>query len=311
MQIVPRPSLAGIMHLLKVSFSGTVHTPKEGGKVYVRGGATFKINTVSDGALDVLVTDGRFQNTGTLSGDVSVKAVCGGEALLCGPDGAFTLSSGQTLTIGGYGIAGGDGISGGTGTVALASGSTTRFQVDARIFADGLVLDRIAVPYATITGDTNGTTAIVDEHYRTASRSDIVYTAYDLTGTFADDEPLSGSEVLYNAVQLTDTGATEAGVVNGAPEVALGQIRKFRSGVHGFTPTNMALSITLGGTLEIDMAGYEGAVTHTLIEADLLTGAFSQVRVLNLGERDATVTVRDTTVTLEVTTGGSADVTVI
>ncbi len=293
-----------------LNVTGTVNTNAAGDIIRVRGGARFTANRVTGGSLAVLVTDGRYRNTGAVSGGISVKAVCDSEALLCEPGGAFTLSSGEVLTVGGYAKAGGDGTTGGTGTIKLASGSRLRFQTGARL-TSRTAGGGMAVPYATITGDVSGTRAVIENHFRTGSTGSFIYKAYDLDGVFQNGETVTATRSLGNGCRMGgDPAKNGAGQIDSMTP-ALGQLRKFRSGIHGLTPTNMVLNVEMGGTLEVDLAGYPGAISHTLIKADGLSGAFDTVSVLNLeSDRDATVRIGATTVTLTVTTGGSGRVTV-
>jgi len=82
-------------------------------------------------------------------------------------------------------------------------------------------------------------------------------------------------------------------------------IQKFRSGINGTDAPSVTTSVTCGGTLTIDVAAL-GATTDTwtLIEADSITGSFGTVTVQNLpADRDATVTVGATTVTIQLAAG--------
>lgn len=271
----------------------------QGNNIYVRGGARLRGNSITGTRPSIVVNDGMFVNTGTWSGDIDLKVVSRARAILAREGGAMTFGSGDVLTIGGYAVAGADGVGGGVGAVTFAAGSKLRYQVGSIVNCTnnglhGQTLD-------TLTGTLSTTSAVVEDFYRTERDGDksFQYNLYDLTGAFAIGESLRSSNARYLGWVLNaDTGTVmDAGqIVSVTAE--FGQLRKFHSGENGITDTNMTLNVTLAGTLEIDLAGYSGTDTFTLIEADSVTGTFDTVTFLN---GSGTVDYTATTVTMTVT----------
>lgn len=270
------------------------------GPVYVRGGARLRGNSFAGNRAEIIINDGMFENTGICAGNVDLKIVCDARALL----GNMTFNSGDRLTIGGYAVAGVDGL-GSTDTVTFASGSKLRFQTGARM--DCTSSGQQAAPLSSITGTTSGATAKVEDFYLTATG--FTYKAYDLTGTF-QSEQLTGDKVLSMGAVLTGTITANCGMLSSS-EITFGQLRKFRSGVNGLADPALTFDVVMGGTLEVDLAGHTGELAHTLIAADSLTGSFESVSVLNLEpDHDAKITISGASVKIDVTTGGTGQVSV-
>ena len=76
------------------------------------------------------------------------------------------------------------------------------------------------------------------------------------------------------AASLTLSGTLTMTAAGGA----LPQIREFRSGMWGETATNLASTVTCGGTLNVDVTGVAPG-TYDLIRADAVAGSFDTVTI--------------------------------
>lgn len=92
---------------------------------------------------------------------------------------------------------------------------------------------------------------------------------------------LTGGDVLCG-FDGTDGGAASITLVGtvtmNAASGAMPQLREFRSGISGETPTSVASSVTCGGTLNVDITGV-AAGTYDLILVDTVSGTFDTVNI--------------------------------
>ncbi|MEL6411976.1 MAG: hypothetical protein AAFQ38_16415 [Pseudomonadota bacterium] len=305
---------------------GTIFVDPAGNEVVIKQGSRFAIaGYAGTQPLTITANDGSFFNNGDCSGEVDLTAVGPSEMVLATGGGSFTLKSGRTLTIGGLAKVGFDGTGGGTAAITLETGSTIRFRPGARLQANGLRDHSVfnagnntsfSAPVfpaldSVITGD-QGSSARVIEAYGVDNQN-ARYVLDEMVGDFPNGEIWSTTEptVCLSYPNTTAVLGTTVGTTTSFGDPSFGQLREFRSGANGFADTDVVSSIALGGTLEVDLRANLGALTHTLIAADTVTGGFEAVQVPGLGSRDATIEVTGTQVNLTVAATGTGQVSVV
>ncbi len=298
--------------------TGTITTDEAGNALTLRNGARFYATGYAGaGILTVDATDARILNSGSFTGPTEITAHYASEIVLAYDDAEFTLQPGRTLTVYGHAKVGFDGAAGGAASVTFATGSTVAFKPGIRLACDGLTVENVdmdtqaggstpsiddalqPVLDSTVTGDLSGATGRVAANLRTA-RLERVVMLEDLSGAFADNETISGDDcdLAYFARGAQAGFAT----VNGTPDYTLGQIREFRTGINGFAAPDVVSSVTLGGTLHIDVTGLANG-SYTLIAADNVTGAFDAVTAAGNAAKDLTLTVTGTQVQVSIANG--------
>lgn len=295
--------------------TGALTLDPGGNAVTVKGGGKFQLSGYSGAEpLDLTVVEGRFTNVGIFDGQADIRVIGASEAILAYEGADFTLRSGRRLTIGGLAIAGFDGAAGGAATITFETGSTLAFRPGLRLPIGSLTGYKTGTTYKAwprlddVITAANGATARVLEFIQTTNTQGHAILD-EITGAFINGDAITG-QAAANA--FYDLGEVRMlGNVAGSRTCRFGQLREFRSGVHGFQPPNVASQIILGGVLEIDLRGCPDAMTHDLIQADVVSGGFEDVVVLGLGARDATIAVSANAVTLTVSETGTGMVSVI
>lgn len=296
---------------------GSVNVDAGGNTLSIQDGAKFDLPGYSgSGLLTVEMQEGRLMNTGTVTGNIDVTARYRSEIIFGYDNASWTVPSGRSITIYGHVDCGFDGALGGTASLTLQSGSSLTFEptiktgidqkptvVDVQLGQSGdeeltksPSID--AVPGSTITGQTTGATARV----AFAARS-FLHVLDDLTGEFAANEIFDGEgEIFYT---ISQGAVTSLGRIVSV-EAALGSIKKFRSGINGFSDPNVTANVTIdaGALLSINVASVPDG-SYTLIEADTLSGAYMAPNVTIQGgaSKDVTLAHSGTSLTLTVSTG--------
>ena len=227
------------------------------------------------------------------------------EVVLAWDAGAFTLSSGETLTVYGRSKVGFDGTGAGAVSLTLASGSTLAFKPTIKL-AGVTPTGAFRVPKEgfTVTGDTSGATGTVRElQYR--SVQDWMAAVDDLDGVFENGEDVSGVVTAYVDESIGHWDAYAS--LRFAPTYLLGTISEFITGVNGYSgddivATDVASTVNLGGTLHLDVNGVANG-TYTLIDVDTVSGTFDAVTAENNSAKDLTISITGTTVTVLVEDG--------
>lgn len=281
-----------------VDAGGNTLTAENGGKAYIHGYS-------GSGSLLVDARSGRFMNKGAVAGNVSLNARYMSEVVLAWDAGAFTLSSGETLTVYGRSKVGFDGTGAGAVSLTLASGSTLAFKPTIKL-AGVTPTGAFRVPKEgfTVTGDTSGATGTVRElQYR--SVQDWMAAVDDLDGVFENGEDVSGVVTAYVDESIGHWDAYAS--LRFAPTYLLGTISEFITGVNGYSgddivATDVASTVNLGGTLHLDVNGVANG-TYTLIDVDTVSGTFDAVTAENNSAKDLTISITGTTVTVLVEDG--------
>ena len=224
----------------------------------------------------VVQGEGRFVNTGAFSGACNMTVRSQAQAVLAHDAASFTVTAGRVLQIDGGAAVGFDGVANGAASITIAAGATLKLRPgmvlpfagrqipSPSIWESARVTFRIG---STVTGLTSGATAtVLDVLNDTLVNGRLVLG--DITGSFVAGETLNGAAIcawkeLPAQNIATVTAATPIKLVPKIGKLATGP------GTGAVTPT-----FTCGGTL--DLTGLP-AGTHTVIEADTITGAFADV----------------------------------
>ncbi len=280
-----------------VTGPGTLHCDGAG-QIWLAGGPLA-------GGVSIEAQAGRIANTQSLTGAFDLTLRGTAQALLGLDTSDCTIAAGHRMVLkGGRCRAGFDGAAGGLATLTLAG--LLRFETGMELYFTGRDY-KVATfrPGTIITGATSGFSARIVQIEDRAAQVQGILILDDISGTPLVGEDLVGEGLVGRA----PVPAQVLAQVDQVPVPGLSQITPLRSGLWGTDAPNVQTGITLGGTLEIDLEGYEGTLAQDLLQADAITGAFAAVDVQNLGGRDAILTQSATALHLAVSTGGTGQVT--
>lgn len=265
--------------------AGSVITGAGGNTITAENGGKVGIPGFDDtNKLTLKATDARISNTGAVTGPVDVEAMAASEVLFGSGDGDSWDVGDGTITLHGGVKAGFDGENGDAMSLTFGANSVLNMKSAATVAVDNLATATPPIesgvhemwPVEGASYNIGGRNAKLAS-WRYFNDGDVKFQLkmYDLSGALSNNSTVSGPRTRSGLM----TGSSGSiGTVNGTPTYELPKIDKFTSGIFGTSAPDVATTITLGGTLNIDVTGMAPG-TYDLITADTLLGSFDTINI--------------------------------